>query len=299
MKRTSRRDFLKMAAFSGWGLFCRSSLSRASGKSADFFLRDIGVCASLAEYKIIKESGCAYIEEGVRRFLSPEESEEKFEATLNELKTIGLPVRACNGFLPGQLKAVGPGAKHEEILVYADIAFRRAVRAGVETIVWGSGESRKIPDGFSRAKAEEQFSDLARKTAALAERHRVIISLETLNSEETNFINTLQEGAAMVETVANPNFKLLADIYHLLREGEGPEAIEKYGKYIHHCHIAEEDERTPPGTAGDDFKPFFRALKKVNYRGRMSIECGWKNMQEQLPTAVAYLKKQTGEISAS
>jgi sugar phosphate isomerase/epimerase len=288
-----------MAAFSGWGLFYKSSLSRASGKSADFFLRDIGVCASLADHKIIKESGCTYIEEGVRRFLSAEEPEEKFEATLSELKTLGIPVRACNGFLPGQLKAVGPGAKHEEILVYADTAFKRAVRAGVETIVWGSGESRQIPDGFSRAKAEEQFCDLAKKTGALAGRYKIIISLETLNSGETNFINTLQEGAAMIEAVGHPNFKLLADIYHLLREGEGPDGIEKYGRYIHHCHIAEKEQRTPPGTAGDDFKPFFRALKKINYKGRMSIECRWENMQEQLPAAVAYLKRQINEIGAS
>jgi sugar phosphate isomerase/epimerase len=194
---------------------------------------------------------------------------------------------------------VGPGAKHEEILIYAETAFTRAARAEVETIVWGSGESRQIPDGFSRAKAEEQFCALAKKTAALAGRYKIIIALETLNSGETNFINTLQEGTAMVEAVGHPNFKLLADIYHLLREGEGPDAIEKYGKYIHHCHIAEKEQRTPPGTAGDDFKPFFRALKKINYRGRISIECGWKNMQGQLPAAVACLKKQIHEIGAS
>lgn len=253
----------------------------------------------MADHKIIKESGCTYIEEGVRRFLLPEEPEEKFEAHLDELKKLSIPVRACNGFLPGQLKAVGPDAKHEEILIYAETAFRRAVRAGVETIVWGSGESRKIPAGFSRAKAEEQFCNLAKKTAALAGRHKVIISLETLNSGETNFINTLKEGAAIVGAVGYPNFKLLADIYHLLREGEGPDAIEKYGKYIYHCHIAEKEQRTPPGTAGDDFRPFLRALKKVNYRGRMSIECGWKNMPEQLPAAVAFLKKQINEIGAS
>jgi sugar phosphate isomerase/epimerase len=99
----------------------------------------------------------------------------------------------------------------------------------------------------------------------------------------------------MVEAVGHPSFKLLADIYHLLREGEGPDAIEKYGKYIHHCHIAEKEKRTPPGSDGDDFRPFLRALRKVNYRGRMSIECRWENLKEQLPAAVAYLKRQVDE----
>lgn len=290
---------MKIAAFSGMELLSRSHFGRLLEKNKSFFLQDIGVCASMADHKIIKESGCTYIEEGVRRFLLPEEPEEKFQSTLNELKKISLPVRACNGFLPGQLKAVGPGAKHEEILVYAYAAFSRAVRAGVETIVWGSGESRRIPDGFSRAEAEEQFCGLAKKAAALAGRSGVTIALEPLNSGETNFINTLKEGAAMVEAVAHPNFKLLADIYHLLREGEGPAAIRKYGKYIHHCHIAEKEQRTPPGTAGDDFKPFLRALKNINYKGRLSLECRWENMQEQLSAAAAVLKKQIGEIAAS
>ena len=299
-RRTSRRDFLKIAAFSGLSLTGRPTLGpQFLGENDDLFLGHIGVCTSLANNDILAANGCAYIEEGVRGFLVPEEAEEKFLAKLSELEASKLPVRVCNGFLPGQLKAVGPEPKNEGILAYAETAFRRAARAGVEMIVWGSGESRKIPDGFSRAKAEEQFADLAKKVAALAARFGVILTLEPLNSGETNFINNLKEGAAMVEAVRHPNFKLLADIYHLLREGEMPDAIEAFGRDIRHCHIAEKDKRTRPGAAGDDFRPFFRALKKVRYQGRLSMECRWENMRAELPAAVAFLKKQISEISAS
>ena len=266
------------------------------GDDPGSFLSQIGVCASLTDSKLLKDSGCAYIEEGVRRFLIPEEPEEKFGAKLAELKEAALPVLACNGFLPGQLKAVGAEAKHDKILAFAETAFRRAARAGVGTIVWGSGESRRIPDGFSRAKAEEQFRDLAKRVAALAGRHGVIVCLEPLNSGETNFVNSLKEGAAVVEAVSHPNLKLLADFYHLLRQGETPDAVETYGKHIHHCHIAEKDKRTPPGTAGDDFKPFFKRLKTAGYQGRISMECGWKSMKDELLAAMTFLRN---EIAAS
>lgn len=229
----------------------------------------------------------------------PDEPDEKFQAKLLELKSSRLPVRACNGFLPGQLKAVGPEPKHEEILVYAGKAFQRASRAGVETIVWGSSGSRKIPDGFSRARAEEQFSDLAGKVASLAARCGVTIALEPLNSGEVNFINSLKEGAAVVEAVHHPSFRLLADIYHMLREGETPDAIETYGSHLRHCHIAEKDQRTPPGSAGDDFKPFLRALKKIGYKGGISIECRWESLEKQLPAAVDFLKRQIAEVAGS
>ncbi len=297
---TSRRTFLKWTGFSGLGLFWRPRLSRLfPEESRVSFLDQIGVCRSLTDQKILEAGGCTYVEESVRGFLVPEEPDEKFQAKLLELKSSRLPVRACNGFLPGQLKAVGPEPKHEEILVYAEKAFQRASRAGVETIVWGSSESRKIPDGFSRARAEEQFSDLAGKVASLAERWGVTIALEPLNSGEANFINSLKEGAAVVEAVHHPSFRLLADIYHMLREGETPDAIETYGSLLRHCHIAEKDQRTPPGSAGDDFKPFLRALKKIGYKGGISIECRWESLEKQLPAAVDFLKKQIAEVAGS
>ena len=300
VRPTSRRVFLKWTGLSGLGLLwhspLRSLFSEASGAS---FLDQIGVCTSLANREILAAGGCTYVEEGVRGFLIPDEPDEKFQARLLELKGSRLPVLACNGFLPGQLKAVGPSPKHEEILIYAEKAFQRASRAGVETIVWGSGESRKIPDGFSRASAEEQFSVLAKKVATLAEPYKVTLALEPLNSGETNFINSVKEGAAVVEAVGHPSFRLLADIYHMLREGETPDALETYGSTLRHCHIAEKDKRTPPGTAGDDFRPFFRVLKKIGYQGGISIECRWESLERQLPADVDFLKKQIAEIAGS
>jgi len=297
MKRTSRRDFIRTAAISGLGLFGSRVFGQVpSGSGSTSFLADIGICGFAADHQLFKVAGCAYIEEGVSRFLAPEEPEEKFLERLAGLKTSGLPVPACNGFLPGKLKAVGPEAKHPEILAYAETAFRRAARAGVRTIVWGSGESRKIPEGFPRDKAATQFADLARKTAELAARSKVILALEPLNKGETNFINNLKEGTAVVEAVAHPNFKLLADLYHVRKEGEPPAALEACGKHIHHCHIAEVDKRTPPGTAGDDFRSFLRALKNIRYAGGISFECRWDDMARQLPAAVSFLKKQISEV---
>ena len=297
MRRTSRRTFLKTSAYSG--LFFLVQPAGFGRITDDPFLSDIGICAAAADHALFHAAGCAYIEEGVGRFLVPEEPEEKFLAGLEISKASRLPIRACNGFLPGKLKAVGPEAKHEEILAYAETALRRAQRAGIRTIVWGSGESRKIPEGFPRAKAAEQFAALARKTAELAFRSNVILALEPLNRGETNFINNLKEGAAMVETVAHSNFMLLADLYHVRKEAESPAVLEACGKYIRHCHIAELEKRTPPGTAGDDFRPFLRALKNIRYAGGISFECRWDNMARQLPAAVSFLKKQISEVVSS
>jgi sugar phosphate isomerase/epimerase len=300
MKETSRRDFLKASAagagllMSGPRLFGRPLMRSGSG---DPFL-EIGVCTSLSNAPVLEAAGCAYLEEGVGGFLAPAEPDEKFVVRLEAAKSSKVPVRACNGFLPGTLKAVGPAAKHTEILAYAATAFRRAARAGIATIVWGSGESRRIPDGFSRPQAEEQFRALAKTLASAAGKSGILLVLEPLNAGETNFLNSLKEGAAMVEAVGHPDFKLLADFYHVVRAGETPDSVIRAGAFIKHCHIAENEKRTPPGTAGDDFRPFLKALKKIGYRGGISMECRWDDLKAQLPGAAASLKKQIAEVEA-
>ena len=59
-----------------------------------------------------------------------------------------------------------------------------------------------------------------------------------------------------------------------------------------HLHIAEKANRTWPGRDGDDFSPMFAVLKKTGYAGRISLECGWKKQEEELPLAVANIRKQ-------
>ena len=75
-------------------------------------------------------------------------------------------------------------------------------------------------------------------------------------------------------------------------EDEGPESILKYGHLIKHTHIAENEGRAAPGTNGDDFRPYFEALKKVGYEGAMSVECRWEDMESQAAIALATIKDQ-------
>jgi sugar phosphate isomerase/epimerase len=300
MKGLSRRAFLKASAWAGLasaGLPFPSPGFGAVRQGAPGSF-EIGACTSLANAALLKSAGCDYLEESVGGFLSPAEPEEHFALRFEASKVAGIPVRACNGFLPGALKAVGPAAKPEETVAYASTAFRRAAAAGLSTIVWGSGESRRIPEGFSRARAEEQFRSLASEVAAAAAKSGILVVLEPLNAAETNFLNSLAEGAALVDAVGHPNFKLLADFYHVVRAGETPEAVVRFGRLIRHCHIAEKDKRTPPGTAGDDFRPFLAALNRIGYRGGISIECRWDDMKAQLSGSVAFLRKQIADAAA-
>ena len=261
-------------------------------KDAAGFAPRIGVCTSVANAVVAKSAGCAYIEEGVRSFLVPDRPETEFREKLALLGGSPLPVLACNSFLPESLKSVGPEARPDEIIAFAETAFRRAREAGVKHVVFGSSGSRGIPDGFDRAEARRQFVRLLRRMGPVAREYGVVVALEPLRRAECNFINTVAEGAAIVREVGDPGIRLLADIYHMLCEDEGPGSIVSAGPLLAHCHIAEEDGRTPPGVHGENFTPYLEALRRIGYAGGISFEGRWTDLATELPVAVKTLEAQ-------
>jgi sugar phosphate isomerase/epimerase len=294
--KTSRRSFIKSSALMGTGILFKPFNSYEIVEEAGKFLEKIGVCTGISSNGILASAGFSYVEEAVRNFLVPAEDEAAFQAKYALLKESRLPVEACNNFIPWNMKSVGPAAVHDDILKFAETAFRRAEIAGVKTIVFGSGGSRAIPEDFSKEKAKEQFIDLCKRMAVVAEKYHVVVSLEPLNAKECNFINSVAEGGGIVEAVNHMNFRLLADIYHMLRENESPSSITRYSHFLYHTHIAENVGRSAPGVNKEDFTAYFRALKDAKYEGRMSIECSWKSLEEQAGSALKTIRGQLSTI---
>jgi sugar phosphate isomerase/epimerase len=255
----------------------------------------IGLCAPVENASALVKAAFDYVEENVQNFLIPEESDAAFAAKLDAAKRAELPVLAANCFIPSGLKCTGPAVDRERLERYAETAFRRAQQVGIRFIVFGSGGSRQIPDGFDRAQAQAQFISLAKSIAPVAERHGVTIVVEPLNKKECNFINSLADGAAVVEAVNHPHLRLLADFYHMSMEGESPDEIVRHGRWLAHAHVAELADRMAPGTKGEDFGPYLRALKKINYGGAISYECGWRDFPEQAAESLKGFRAQLRE----
>ena len=295
---TSRRDFLKLATGTLAGVTLTNTPAQAAlfdSPGAEYSL-PLGVCTAYDKAPLLKSLGYSFVEESVGRFLIPDAGDEQYEKNRLALQTEKVPVRSYIYFFPGSLKSVGPDIHHEAILKRADLALRRAKECGSKNIVFGSGGSRAIPEGFDRAKAKVQHIELCQKMAPLAEKYGVTLAVEPLNRSETNFINSLAEGVEIIQAVNNPWFRLQCDIYHMLKDNESPEEIVKYGQYITHCHLAEKQKRTAPGVMGDDFRPYFRALKKIKYTGGLSLECVWTDFDSEIARGIDVVKKQLAEV---
>ncbi|MEP7376675.1 MAG: sugar phosphate isomerase/epimerase family protein [Chitinophagaceae bacterium] len=258
----------------------------------------LGIVAPIEQDSLIYASGFRMLGESVGRMLSPSLTEEQFRLNLVRIEEARCKVFMCNIFFPGSIKIAGPAVDENRVLGYADTVLSRAKKAGIHFIVLGSGGARRIPEGYDVKKAQADFALLCRKLAFVAKKYGIMIALESLEATESNFLITLKDAAEVVRAVDHPSFKLNADIFHMMREGESPQSIVDAADILVYCEIAEKQKRSLPGVQGDDFKPYLRALRKAKYRGHIFIEGNTSNPGNDMPLSFKYLTRQLDEVYA-
>ena len=255
---------------------------------------ELGICTGPDTFSH-RPAGLDFIEANVQKLLAPGAGDDDFAPNLEGARACPVPVRAANCFLPGDLKSTGPHVDPDALDAYVRVAMGRAARVGIDTIVFGSGGSRQVPDGFDRNEAAEQLAGHLRRWGPIAADNGVTIVVEPLQKRDCNIINTVAEGADLVRRVDHPGVRLLADTFHMACDGDPPEAIEAAGALMGHVHCAEKTDRARPGVNDEDLRPYFRALKAAGYAGRVSIEAAWTDMPAEADEALAALARQIDE----
>jgi len=237
----------------------------------------MGINASFDQAEAVAAAGADFLLQPVNSFLRPDEPVAEFEKELRRLDQSPIPVLTCNLFLMGRpLRTIGPEARHENVLRFAETAFERARRAGVERIVFGSSGSRNRPEGWSKARADAQFIPLLEKMGDLAGEQGVIVAVENLQKNQCNYLTRISEVAALIEAVGHTHVRMLADIYHSSHMQDPPSEFGKYAHLTDMVEIAERVDRAAPGFSGQDFSPYFDALRSAGYSGPIEIEASWE-----------------------
>jgi sugar phosphate isomerase/epimerase len=247
----------------------------------------VGFCTD--DLTAAKAAGFDFAEVRIREFVKL--SDEDFSKFAASCKATGLPTLTGYWFIPIDLKVVGPDIHTNEVMNYLEKALDRCQTLGVKVIVWGSGDSRRAPDGFSREEAFLQLVALGKRIAPGAQKRGITIVAEPLRKQESNTINSAADGLKWVEAVGHPNFQLLVDIYHMTEEGEDAAIIVQAGSHIRHVHMSNPKGRVFPLRADEfDYRPFFQALNKIGYRGTISIEAKTEHLSEEGPKAIEFIR---------
>lgn len=183
------------------------------------------------------------------------------------------------------LAAVGTGAgwlKHRLSLTHPDPAERVRARAFVRSIVDAAGAlgasaiigsmQGRTGDGVDHPTALAHLSEALVDLGAHARGHGVPLIYEPLNRYETDLVNTVAAGVALLDAIGTDDVVLLADLFHMnIEEADLPAAIRAGGRRIGHVHFVDSNRR-PAGFGHIDYAPIVSALRSVGYAGFLSAE---------------------------
>lgn len=184
-----------------------------------------------------------------------------------------------------KLAAVGTGAGwvvHRLRLTDPDAAIRARAREFVAAIIdfaggFGApaiiGSMQGRFDGqVSREQALTWLHEALEELGPRAQAHGVPLLFEPLNRYETNLVNTVAEGLALLQSLLTENVKLLCDLFHMnLEEASLADALRAAGQRLGHVHFADSNRRAI-GFGHTNIAPVAQALHDIGYAGYLSAE---------------------------
>lgn len=152
----------------------------------------------------------------------------------------------------------------------ADLA-RLCADLGAQVLVLGSPQQRSFSLAVGRSQAEEYAIDLLRQLDPLLRELQVVLAVEPLGPQETNFINTAAEAVRLLQTIDSPQIRLHLDVKAMATESVPiREIIASQAKWLAHFH-ANDPNRLGPGMGTVDYREFWPSLRD-NYHGWLSVE---------------------------
>jgi sugar phosphate isomerase/epimerase len=145
---------------------------------------------------------------------------------------------------------------------------------GGPVMVLGSPKGRSTTAGISVGDAKNYLAEGLAAVADHAQARGVMILLESLDHNQTDVVNTLEEATGIIQKIRHPAVQTMFDFHNTLDEKDPfPVLIEKYFPYIYHVHVQEMDgQYVGAGNAGDAFVASFQKLKDLRFDKWISVE---------------------------
>lgn len=251
--------------------------------------KDLGADHSLENVSKAREVGYDFVECRVASLL-PKENGSAFMHAMEHFRNMELPAQVFSLFIPPDLKIVGPNIEHKRLKLFTKTVIQRMHAMGGRVLVFGSGEARKIPEGFPLKDAIQQIVEFLQEASTLIPHDCMTIVIEPQYRKETNVINSIPEAVEIAQKVGHPCIKVMADLNHMIEENEPLEHLVQFVEWIKHIHVADSD-RLPPGYGNYPFEKFGEILKKSGYSDRISAECYWSDFSLQIKSVYQFLEK--------
>lgn len=189
------------------------------------------------------------------------------------LKKYDLTSAMCNGAEINLTDGFNDTNNHATLLKQYAAMIPLVAKAGYTNLICFSGNKRSLSD-------EEGWQNCVtglRQLLPLAEKHKVVLVMELLNSKLNHKDYQCDRtwwGAELCQKLGSDNFKLLYDIYHMqIDEGDVITNIRQYHSYIAHYHTGGVPGRHEIDDTQELYYPaIMRAIVNTGFKGHVAQE---------------------------
>ena len=271
--KTSRRSALQTAAFAGVSVLTASKVRAAEG--GDFYIARKGrINQSFVTWNFrpltIPELAKLAVKFGVKsiELVGPEH--------WPMLKELGLKCALAGSH--GFAKGFAQPDQHAECLKVLEQRIEQCAAQGVPSVITFSGFRK----GLTVDDATKNTIAGLKKIAPIAEKHKVTVALEMLNSKVNvemkghpdYFCDDMDLSIRILQAVSSPYVKVLFDIYHVqIMHGDVITRLRQYKDFIAHYHTAGNPGRNEiDATQEINYPPIMRAIAETKYAGFVGQE---------------------------
>lgn len=189
------------------------------------------------------------------------------------LKKHGLVSTMCNGAEISLTEGWNNPKYHATLMKNYSDMIPLVAKAGYTNLICFSGNRNGLDDETGLKNSVEGL----KKLLPLAEKHKVVLVMELLNSKVNHKdyqCDRTAWGAELAKRLGSENFKLLYDIYHMqVDEGNVIQTIRENHQYIAHYHTAGVPGRHEiDDTQELNYPAIMRAIKATGFKGFVAQE---------------------------
>ena len=175
--------------------------------------------------------------------------------------------------LGGIAKSFNRVEHHEKLVPAYEQRLQETADAGFERIICLSGNR----DGLDDEKGLENCAIGLKRLMPLAEKLKVTVCMELLNSKRTHKdyqCDHVAWGAELVKRISSERFKLLYDIFHMqIMEGDICDTIKENHQYFDHYHTAGVPGRHEIDDSQElNYPRIMRAIVESGHKGYVAQE---------------------------
>ncbi len=207
--------------------------------------------------------------------------------TFPTLKKHDLACAMVSGVPGGITDGLNRLENHDKIVEFFEQTCPIVAKAGYPNIICFSGNRRGMDD----QQGIENCAVGLKRIAPIAEKHKVTVCMELLNSKVDHhdyMCDHTAWGVELVKKVGSERFKLLYDIYHMqIMEGDVIRTIRTSHSYIGHYHTGGVPDRHEIDETQELYYPaVMKAILATGFKGFVAQEFIPRN-----PDALASLEK--------